>query len=114
MTLRDKLAQHNPRSAWGRGVKKYAEELLGYLEDDDLEVTEYNMLNGAKNWIAYSEGGLALIYDEAIAERLCSPSELKRAIKKDGLHNPNESETWLGCQARALYQAAELLLRLSK
>lgn len=114
MTLREKLTQHSPRSAWGKGVKTYAEELLEYLEDNDLEVTEQNMLQGAKTWLTYSEGGLALVRNVDIAKRLCTPSELKIVTKGDGLRNPNKGENWLECQARALYQASALLLNLSK
>ncbi len=36
------------------------------------------MLNGASNWRQFSYGGSALIYNEEIAERLCSPSEFKK------------------------------------
>lgn len=114
MTLREKLDLCKPRSYWGKGIKAYAEELLEKLEDCGLDVTEENMLNGALNWLQYSEGGLALIHDCHIAERLCSPSELKRVWRKDGLHRPNKQETWLECQARALFQASALLIRLSK
>lgn len=114
MTLREKLAQHNPRSAWGKGVKKYAEEFLEFLEDNDLEVTEENMLKGVASWIVYSEGGMALMYDKDIAKRLCTPTELKRVTKKDGLCNPNKRENWLECQVRALYQASTLLIQLNK
>ena len=67
------------------------------------------LLNGADDWRQYSEGGCALVYDSDIAERVCSPSELKRC--KGGERQPNASETWLECQARALGQAASLVRR---
>ena len=67
------------------------------------------LLNGADNWRQYSEGGCALIYDADIAERLCSPSELKRC--KGGERQPNSRENWIECQARALGQAANLVRR---
>ena len=60
-------------------------------------------LNGAKDWSAYSWGGSSLIYDGDIAERLCTPSELKRT--RNGERNPNGRESWLDCQARTLCQA---------
>ena len=99
----------SPRSAWGRGVKLYALELLEGLESD---YTPTALLNGAENWRAFSHGGCALIYDADIAERLCNPSELKR--KKGGDLPPNACETWLDCQARALNQAARLIAKLSR
>ena len=99
----------SPRSAWSRGVKLYALELLGDLESD---YTGASLLNGAADWTAYSFGGGALIYDADIAERLSSPSELKR--KKGGDLPPSASETWLDCQSRALNQAARLIAKLSR
>ena len=60
-------------------------------------------LNGANNWHQYSWGGCSLCYDKQIAERVCTPSELKR--KHGGAYEPNSRETWLDVQARALYQA---------
>lgn len=102
------------RSAWGRGVAQYALELLHDLADNGEE--EYTgspydhraLLNGASCWQEYSEGGCALIYNRAIAERLCNPSELRRTDY--GKRNPNSRENWIDCQARALFQA-ELLIR---
>ena len=98
-----------PRSAWSRGVKLYALELLGDLESD---YTGASLLNGAADWTAYSFGGCALIYDADIAERLATASELKR--KRGGELPPNASEKWLDCQARALSQAARLIAKLSR
>lgn len=99
-------------SAWTKGVKIYAEELQEFLDNENLPATKENLLNGATNWKEYSEGGSALIYDYEIAERLCSPSELKRT--KNGERNPNGNETWLDVQARALYQASRIVLRNAK
>lgn len=101
------------RSAWWRGVKAYAEELVEALnEDADLcneQILHKELLNGAADWQQYSEGGCALIYDSDIAERLCSASELKRC--KGGERQPNARENWIECQARALGQAAALVRR---
>lgn len=63
--------------------------------------------NGADSWGQYSRDGSALVYDDDIAERLCTPSELKR--KHGGKLAPNKRETWLDVQSRALFQAAELI-----
>ena len=99
-------------SAWKRGVKDYAYELLDTLEDraqsygrlpkDESELEEW-LLTGARNWAEYSRGGNALVYDCQIAERLCTPSELKRT--DGGMLTPNRPESWLDVQTRALYQA---------
>jgi len=70
----------------------------------DILQKRYLMLNGAQNWYQYSWGGCSLIYDRDIAERLCTPSELKRT--KNGERRPNQNEEWLDVQARALRQAA--------
>ena len=99
------------RSAWSRGVKAYAVELVEDLDDGaDLSnewMLQKELLNGAQSWAQYSEGGCALVYDADIAERLCSPSELKR--NKWGMLPPNGRETWLEVQARALWQAHSLI-----
>ena len=99
-------------SAWAKGVKLYAEELQEFLQDENLEATKENLLNGASNWTEYSYGGCSLIYDTDIAERLCTPSELKR--KRGGELPPNTSENWLDVQTRALAQACNMVLRKAK
>lgn len=108
------------RSAWSKGVNKYALELLddlreactgGWFEEDDLgsaRLVERELLNGASDWNQYSWGGCSLIYDPQIAQRLCTPSELK--ITRNGERNPNSREQWLDTQARALYQAARIVV----
>lgn len=95
-----------PRGAWQAALKTYALELLEEMEG---EYSAAKLLNGAENWRHYSHGGSALIYDCDIAERLCSPSELKR--RRGGVLPPNASESWLDCQARSLSQAARLIAR---
>jgi hypothetical protein len=97
------------KSAWRNGVQMYANDLLESLRDNDLPATQENLLNGAQSWEEYSSGGCSLIYNSCIAERLCSPSELKRV--NGGERNPNSRESWLDCQARALTQAARIVLR---
>ena len=103
------------RSAWKKGVKVYALELIEELAEaieagyqdveifDNSKLLEKALLNGAYNWSEYSWGGCSLIYDHQIAARLCNPSELKRT--RDGYLNPNSREHWLDVQARALFQA---------
>jgi len=80
------------------------EELADQL---DSTYSPEKLLNGATDWHAYSCGGNALIYNSDIAERLCSPSELKRC--KGGDNQPSPRESWLDVQARALRQASRLV-----
>lgn len=114
--MREALEAMNTRSAWKRGVNAYALELLedlaeaisgGYFDAEDLDapkLLDRQLLNGASDWTQYSWGGCSLIYNGDIAERLCSPSELKKT--RGGEWRPNSREEWLDVQARALYQAA--------
>ena len=104
------------RGAWNNGVKEYAIELLDDAASNReceefarLQELKEAILNGASDWMQYSEGGCALVYNQDIAERLCSPSELKRT--KNGMNNPNSRENWVQVQARALFQAWELIKR---
>lgn len=101
------------RSYWERGVYTYAFLILSNVDKDE-EITSKNMLkillNGASDWIKYSEGGYAFVSDLTIAETLCTPSELKKT--KGGERNPNRRETWLDVQARALYQAAKKIQQI--
>lgn len=113
-TIASSLAALKPgHSAWDRGVHAYAVELVESLDDSaDLSnetLLRKALLNGADDWQQYSEGGCALVYDADIAERVCSPSELKRV--KGGERQPNSRENWLECQARALSQASALVRR---
>ena len=111
--LYNKIELTNPRSAWSKGIKDYALELLEELEEvPTLEELEENLLNGAKDWGKYSWGGCSLIYDEDIARRLCTPSELKKT--RNGQQKPNKNEDWLDVQSRALFQAYKLIRRTLK
>ena len=107
------------RGAWGRGVNAYALELVEELREraayegrnpePGKECREW-MLNGAQDWAQYSWGGSSLIYDGDIAERLCTPSELKKT--RHGERRPNSQEEWLDTQARALTQACNRVARV--
>ncbi len=105
----DIIEARKDRSAWDKGVNAYALDLLDNLADltpDDLadpEAVRRALLNGADTWERYSYGGCALIYDCDIAERLCTPSELKRC--RGGEWNLSSRENWLDVQARALRRA---------
>ena len=113
------LEAQKDRSAWGRGVNAYALELVEELREraayegrnpePGKECREW-MLNGAQDWNAYSWGGSSLIYNGDIAERLCTPSELKKT--RHGERRPNSREEWLDTQARALTQACNRVARV--
>lgn len=109
-TLRSAIDTVQARSAWMRGVKAYAHDLLDALED--RPVTMENLLNGASSWREWAYGGCGQVYDADIAERLCAPWELKR--NDHGRLPPNANESWLEVEARAACQAAHRLLRLSR
>lgn len=103
------------RSAWQRGVYDYALMLL----DNRYDVKEFHetslkdvLLNGVRGWRQYSYSSSACIFDYDIAERLCTPSELKRIDY--GRLKPNSREEWLDVQARALYQAYKMILMAVK
>lgn len=118
--ISEKIEQAKTRSAWERGVKDYAVELVeelaeavrgGWVDAEDLSnrrLFERAMLNGANSWKQYSEGGCSLCYDGQIAERLCAPWELRKT--DNGRKDPNPHESWIDVQSRALYQAAQLVL----
>ena len=116
--IRQEIENKKPRSAWDKGVKEYALELLEDMENErklaketDMAVypatLEAELLNGAMNWKQYSWGGCSLVYDMQIAKRLCSPSELKKT--RNGERQPNASEQWLDVQTRALHQAENMI-----
>ncbi len=122
--IREAINQKKTRSAWDKGVKEYALELVkdldeaisgGYFDEKDMQspnLLKRQLLNGAGDWTEYSYGGCSLIYDEDIAKRLCTPSELKKT--RNGERRPNAREEWLDTQARALHQAANMIIRLAK
>lgn len=95
------------RSAWRRGVRQYAMDLIENLPDfQDLtpENCRETLLNGAGSWWEWAYGGCGLVYDCAIAERLCTPSELRK--KRGGELEPSSYESWLDVEARAVSRAA--------
>ena len=117
----ESIENEKQRSAWDKGVTLYALELVeqldeaiesGYFSVENIAISaelEQALLNGAANWNQYSWGGNSLIYDSDIAERLCTPSELKKT--RQGDRRPNSREEWLDTQARALHQACKRVKR---
>lgn len=95
------------RSAWRRGVRQYAMDLIEDLSDFQ-DITPENcreiLLNGAASWKEWAYGGNGLIYDTDIARRLCSPSEFRK--RRGGELEPSSRESWLDVEARAVGQAA--------
>ena len=120
---RERLEAHKARKGgartyWERGVTDFALDLLENYENickecenDGNPVPACNketLLNGADDWRAYCYYGFALIYDGDIAKALCTPSEFKRL--GEGRRAPNSRENWMDVQARAYYQAYQLLM----
>jgi len=115
--IRDYIRATPARSAWSRGINAYCFELLDELQENITggwtspsilatpAAIEAALLNGARDWKQYSHGGAALIFDGDIATRLCTPTELKRT--RNGERPPNNRESWLDVQARALFQASQ-------
>ena len=110
--LRMLVEEFPNRSAWKKGVKEYADELLDNLEEkaqyyerlpkDENELESW-LLKSAINWGDYSYRGYSLKSNRQIAERLCTPSELKK--NDGGRLEPNSQESWLDVQTRALRDA---------
>lgn len=117
--MRSKVESQRTKSAWDRGVKAYALDMVDKLEEVSGgkvpsgagEMMDL-LLNGARDWKQASDGGSWFVYDEDIAERLCGPSELKKVA--GGKRRPNSHETWIDVQARALQQASDMLVKVSR
>lgn len=119
LDLLKKLENVKVRGAWNNGVKEYAIYLIGdnladsdYTEINDLEELKEVILNGSSDWKQFSYDGWGFVYDEEICKTLCSPSEYKRLhYKEGGVKQPNKRETWCDVEARALFQAWEMIKR---
>ena len=124
--LLDYVNEMPARSAWNRAVKLYALDLLDSVEMEAIEnapqfgagwaVTQYRgqvnglrhvLINGARTWLEYSEGGCSLIYDDEIAERCCSPAVYAKS--NHGEKMTLRGRSWLEVQAWGLNQAARHL-----
>ena len=105
------------RSEWNKGVKAYALDILANFEEWSRwneengesvpELDEVTALNGASDWSAWAYGGCGLCYDAYIAERLCTPSELKKL--DGGSRVPAGAATWCDIEARAARQAWRMI-----
>ena len=102
----EKVKALKVRSAWDKGVKLYAIELMENLEENreyhgdiiNVQHLQKCLLNGARDWMQYSEGGCALIADDEIMERLSTKSELEKYRK-------GRKVDCMDMQARALRHA---------
>ena len=116
-TVVNEVNNANTRSAWNKGVKAYALDLLERFDDwrafneangyDVPELDEKTALNGAHDWSAWAYGGCGLVYNAYIAERLCTPSELRKL--DGGARVPAGAATWLDIEARAARQAWRMI-----
>ena len=94
------------RSAWDKGVYDYAFDILEPLGYELENVSADTLMNGSNTWTAYSYGGCALICDDDIAKRMCTPSEYKKYLNAGINSKLSDSDYWLGnVQTRALFQA---------
>ena len=102
------------RSKWDKAVlqdgQRLLENVLEWMEDEEeVEINEKLLLNGAENWKKFSWGGSALIYNGEIAEHYSTPSELKfwGFTKNGGVKRDTNTigKHLLDIQAKALYQA---------
>ena len=100
------------RSAWDKGVYDYAFDILEPLGDELENVNADTLMNGVNTWTAYSYGGCALICDDDIARRMCTPSEYKKYLNAGLNSKLSDSDYWLGnVQTRALFQAMAKIRR---
>lgn len=101
-----------PRSAWKKGVLHYAFFIMSKFDRETEIESETTLLNGAKDWKHASYSGCFNVNDEVIALSVCSNSELRKT--NYGRRRPNRDESWLDVQARALFQASNLILSIMK
>lgn len=116
----NEVMNNKTRSAWDKGVKAYALDILANFEEwqkfneseglECPELDERTALNGASDWDAWSYGGCGLVYDSVIAERLCTPSEIRKLQYKTGaMKQPAPCTNWLDIEARAARQAWRMI-----
>lgn len=113
----NEVMSNKTRSAWSKGVKAYALDILANFEEwqkfneseglECPELDERTALNGASNWSSWAYGGCGLVYDAYIAERLCTPSELRKL--DGGAKVPAGAATWCDIEARAARQAWQMI-----
>lgn len=115
----NEVMNNKTRSAWNKGVQAYALDILANFEEwqkfnesEGLSCPDFDevtALNGASDWVAWAYGGCGLVYDWTIAERLCTPSELRKA--KGGMYPPACASSWLLVEARAARLAWRMIAK---
>ena len=106
----NKVNNTKTRSAWSRGVKAYALDILASFEESRQwceangesvpELDEVTALYGADNWQHWAEGASGLSASFDIMCRLCPPSEIKKGVR---------CINWLEVEARAAHQAWRMI-----
>lgn len=113
----DVLNTASRRTAWERGVLRYAYDLFGAYVDSlgihDLQVrigkiSEADLLRGAESWQQYSAMGRALIWDRDICLRLGTKYQIQKTER--GQKQPARGGTWAELQAKALGEAAQIVI----
>jgi hypothetical protein len=115
--VRNEVNNAKTRSAWSKGVQAYALEMLESFEEwsewakesgkPALDIDERTALNGASDWSSWSYGGCGLVYNSLIAERLCTPSGMRKL--DGGARVPAGAATWCDVEARAAFQAWRMI-----
>lgn len=111
----EKLNALKPRSAWGKGVIAYADMLLTRYKDELMvceEPKSFDLdmaLNGASDWLHFSQSAMGLAYPDAIRTTLLPPAKAKKREGKDG---PCPGISWYEFEAQALKYAYMLLTDL--
>ncbi len=115
--IRQKISALPARTKWDKGVRGYAKELFDdYINSLNIKdgtirigkITEADLLRGAKDWGQYSWSCLSEVDNAIICERLCNKAEIRKTNNGEFRLNPNED--WRDVRARALSQAAHLVL----
>lgn len=130
--LKASIVNTKKASTWGKAVKAYALECLEYAEQCGVKPntpTDFLSIGHIMNHVGgnaikigtwhsnaaqdiikeASEGGNFLIYNEDIAERLCSPSHLKAMHRKDGSLKDPRRYRWIDLQTHCLTHAVWLI-----
>lgn len=116
--LRDELYATPAETVWRSGVRSYAVELftdvaeargLNIFDDVTVEITETELLNGADNWLHFSKGGCALVFNEDICRRLYGNKTHEKFFKSK--NTSQNQPDWIELQAKALESAAKLVMK---
>lgn len=130
-----KVEDEKVRGKFAQGVKEYALEmltqewinpsedadtlsagtLLNHVGGNMLKIGIFHSCQVESLCHVCSWGGNFEIYNEDIANKLCSQSYVQRKMRKDGsLARPNAQEDWLDLQARAVRCALVKIQRLAR